>query len=94
MAYFVYSDTQTLNHITTSTVAMNAASGKKCTLSQMVDTCTYAATGKITFVAAGTVWFEYGSPVEKKSDKAAGKHYKCGQFFISLHFGSLKLNTI
>ncbi|KAE9396814.1 hypothetical protein BT96DRAFT_1021122 [Gymnopus androsaceus JB14] len=70
------SDTKTLSNLNSETVTVNAPKDSKCSIDQVVNTCTYATTGKVQFISGGKVWFDHTSVVENKAAPNEGKHRK------------------
>ncbi|KAF8173977.1 hypothetical protein K438DRAFT_1849772 [Mycena galopus ATCC 62051] len=65
-----YSSTSAANTQQSQTITSNPTPGKKCNLELTTETCNVVGTGDVSFVATGTVWFEYNDPTDG--------HYKWG----------------
>jgi len=65
-----------VNNQQTQTVSVNTVDGKPCKGSMTTKTCNVQGTGSASYVASGSVWFNYDDARPPISDPNGGKHYK------------------
>jgi len=66
----------TVDNQQTQTVSVNTVDGKPCKGTMTTKTCNVQGTGSASYVASGSVWFNYDDARPPKSDPNGGKHYK------------------
>jgi len=66
----------TVNNQQTQSMNVNTVDGKHCVGSMTTSTCNVQGTGEASYVASGTVWFNYDDARVAKNAPNGGKHYK------------------
>ncbi|KDR68903.1 hypothetical protein GALMADRAFT_272272 [Galerina marginata CBS 339.88] len=66
----------TISNQQTQTVSVNTVDGKPCMGTMTTTTCNAPGTGSASYVASGSVWFNYDDARAPKSDPNGAKHYK------------------